>query len=480
MRKARTRKARIAALAVSAGALAVAALAAAAAVPAASGAAAGGPRLVLKPGIIRLAGTNRTAPATTLQCEQAYHIACYQPGQLRNAYNLPALYKKKITGKGTTIVIVDSFGSPTIRNDLTAFDRQFGYPAPPVFKIIAPAGKIPAYNPRKEPDMVGWAGETTLDVEYAHALAPGANILLVETPVSETEGVTGFPQIVKAEKYVIDHKLINNKSVDVISQSFSATEETFANYKQLAPLRAAYQDAYAHHVTVLAASGDSGAADVGLNQRTYYLRPVTSWPDSDPLVTGVGGTQLRLSGGKYTSVAWNNTTNTATNGYFDGNAGPNPSASGGGKSEFFGRPKYQNGVKSVVGARRGVPDIAMSGACDGAVEIYSTFGGQLPGWSLTCGTSEATPEFAAIVALADQVAGHPLGLINPRLYALSAGHAPGIVSVTSGNNTVSFRQGGKLHSVQGFSARRGYSLVTGVGTVNAASFVYELAGVPGH
>jgi subtilase family serine protease len=233
-------------------------------------------------------------------------------------------------------------------------------------------------------------------------------------------------------------------------------------------------------VTVLAASGDNGAADVGQDQSTYYLRPVTSWPDSDPLVTAVGGTQLRLSGGKYTSVAWNDTYNTAMNEYFDLNTGPNPSASGGGKSEFFGRPSYQNGVKSVVGARRGVPDIAMSGACNGAVEIYSTFGGQSRGWSPICGTSEATPEFAAIVALADQVAGHPLGLINPRLYALSAGHAPGIVSVTSGNNTVSFRQGGKLHSVQGFSARRGYSLVTGVGTVNAASFVYELAGVPGH
>ena len=72
--------------------------------------------------------------------------------------------------------------------------------------------------------MVGWAGETTLDVEYAHTVAPGANILLVETPVSETEGVTGFPQIVAAENYVINHNL-----GDVISQSFSATEETFPN-----------------------------------------------------------------------------------------------------------------------------------------------------------------------------------------------------------------------------------------------------------
>ncbi|MFY9650773.1 S53 family peptidase, partial [Trebonia sp.] len=287
----------------------------------------------------------------------------------------------------------------------------------------------------------------------------------------------GFPQIVATEKYVIDHHL-----GDVISQSFSATEETFASLAQLNPLRAAYRDAYAHHVTVLAASGDSGATDYGLDQHTYYTRQVTSWPDSDPLVTAVGGTRLILAGGKYTSVAWNDTADAAAARYFDLKSAPVPFASGGGTSEFFARPSYQNGVKAVTGAMRGVPDIAMSASCDGAVEVYSTFPGQRPGWSLICGTSEATPEFAAIVALADQVAGHPLGLINPALYALSARRAPGIVDVTSGDNTVSFYQGTPrtLHTVAGYPARAGYDLVTGVGTVNAASFVYELAGVPGH
>ena len=79
------------------------------------------------------------------------------------------------------------------------------------------------------------------------------------------------------------------------------------------------------------------------------------------------------------------------------------------------------------------------------------------------------------MALAGQIAGHPLGLINPRLYQLSAQHAPGIVDVVGGNNTVSFRQGGKLHTVAGFSAAPGYDLASGVGTVNAARFVFELA-----
>ena len=93
----------------------------------------------------------------------------------------------------------------------------------------------------------------------------------------------------------------------------------------------------------------------------------------------------------------------------------------------------------------------------------------------TCGTSEATPEFAGIVALASQVAGHPLGLINPALYALSEERAPGIADVTSGNNTVVFPQGGKTNTVTGFSARPGYDLASGVGTVWAPLFVPELA-----
>jgi subtilase family serine protease len=117
----------------------------------------------------------------------------------------------------------------------------------------------------------------------------------------------------------------------------------------------------------------------------------------------------------------------------------------------------------------------MSGACNGAVDMYQSFGGQPAGWYPTCGTSEATPLFAGIVALADQVAGHPLGVINPSLYRLSAARAPGIVDVVSGNNTVSFSQGGRLHTIRGFAARPGYDLASGVGTVNALLFVRELA-----
>ena len=429
----------------------------------------------ITPAAVHVRGA-RSAPPNTAFCEKHYQIACYEPFQVQRAYNLKPLFKKGITGKGATIVIVDSFGSPTVRHDLAVFDKKFGLPAPPSLKIIQPAGKVAPYKPTST--RAGWAGETDLDVEYSHVMAPGANILLVETPTSEEEGTTGFPQIVTAEKYVIDHHLGG-----VISQSFSATEQTFPSKKSLLSLRGAYTDAAAKGVTVLAASGDSGAADVKFNEVTYYLHPVTSWPDSDPLVTGIGGTQLHLTDKGHTispASVWNDTYNKATNEFIIGDKGPNPLAGGGGKSVIFGRPSYQNGVAGVVGGRRGVPDISMSGACNGAVDMYQSFKGQPAGWYPTCGTSEATPLFAGVVALADQVAGHPLGLINPALYAMSAGHAPGLVDVTKGSNIVSFKQGGKKHTVKGFKAVPGFDLASGVGTVNAALFVPELVNVLSH
>jgi subtilase family serine protease len=470
--EAHVRKGKVAGLAVGTTALAVGVIAAT--VPAGSAvtksAALTAAAVVIKPGVIHPAGGMSTPSQANCVAIGYYH--CITPEQVETAYNLAPLYKHGITGKGETIVIVDSFGSPTIKHDLAVFDDQFKLPAPPSLKIIAPAGKIPAWNADNS-DMTGWAGETTLDVEYAHTIAPGANILLVETPVSETEGVTGFPQIVEAENYVLKHHL-----GDVISQSFSATEQTFTGLAQINQyhLRSAYVQAAEEKdgPTVLAASGDSGVADVELDQETYYTHRVTSWPDSDPLVTGVGGTELVAGkGNTYTSVAWNDTYNSHLG------EGTVPYATGGGLSVLFSRPSYQDGVKNVVGSARGVPDVSMSGACSSPVFTYQSFPQEdtPAGWYPACGTSEATPEFAGIVALADQVAGHALGPINPTLYKLSAEKAPGIVPVTSGNNTVTFSQGtpAKNYTLPGFKAQAGYSLVDGVGTVNAWYLAYELA-----
>jgi subtilase family serine protease len=416
-------------------------------------------------------------PPTEDQCVATFTVPCYQPSQIQNAYDEQPLFNKGITGKGKTIVIVDSYGSPTIKSDLATFDAEFGLPAPPSFKIIQPAGKVPAFNPNNS-DMTGWAGETTLDVEWSHTIAPGANIVLVETPVSETEGTHGFPQIVEAENYVINHHL-----GDVISQSFGATEPTFPSAASIRSLRSAYVNANARGVTVLAATGDEGDTDYSNVAGTLtYTHPAVDWPASDPLVTAVGGTQLALwdNGSRNTAdVVWNDTTNYALNDAFDGTPGPIPSAGGGGLSTVFARPWYQNSVANVVGDHRGLPDISMSAACSGLVVTYDGFAGEQAGWYVDCGTSEATPLFAGIVALADQEAGHSLGLINPALYAMAADHAPGLVDVTQGNNTVSFFQNGQLYKVWGYRAGPGYDLASGLGTVNAALFVPELAQAAG-
>jgi subtilase family serine protease len=418
---------------------------------------------------------SKNQPPTEAQCLTMFGVPCYDPAQIETAYDEAPLFHHGITGRGQTIVLVDSFGSPTIKSDLATFDKQFGLPAPPSFKIIQPAGPVGPYDPAT---MSGWAGETTLDVEWSHSVAPGANILLVETPVAETEGVAGFPQIVQAENYVINHHL-----GQVISQSFGATEQTFPTARSLFDLRSAYINAFQHRVTVLASSGDTGAAGYSNAAGTlYYTHPAVEWPASDPLVTGVGGTQLSLNAaGQRTAPdrAWNDTYSTTVNEFIFGDSGPNPLAGGGGKSVIFPRPPYQNGVGGVVGDARGVPDISMSAACSGPVDVYTSFGGAKAGWYQYCGTSEASPMFAGVVALADQLAGHSLGLINPALYALKAQHAPGLVPVTTGNNTVSFTQNGKSYTVHGFSASPGYSMVAGVGTVNAAAFVPELARAAG-
>jgi subtilase family serine protease len=431
--------------------------------------------IVVRPMLITRFASAAQAPSNQ-DCVLQFTEPCYQPAQLQTAYNEQPLFKRGITGKGQTIVIVDSFGSPTIRSDLRSFDNAFGLPAPPSFRIISPAGRVPRYN--GSGIELGWAGETTLDVDWAHAIAPGASILLVETPVPESTGLDGIPQIVEAENYVIDNHL-----GQVISQSFGAAEATFPSAASIYGMRSAYANAEQNQVTVLAAAGDDGATDQSNAAGTlFYTHRAVLWPASDPLVTAVGGTQLALdsTGARTTTdVAWNDGNNVGLLNALTGSPDPTGIATGGGKSSIFGRPSYQNGVARVVGDHRGIPDISMSAACSGLVLTYNSFGGEPSGWYAACGTSEATPLFAGIVALADQVAGHSLGLINPALYALSAEHAAGLVDITDGNNSVTFTQNNTTYTVRGYSAGRGYDLVSGVGTVNAALFVRELAQAAG-
>jgi subtilase family serine protease len=406
------------------------------------------------------AGTASTAPASPPAQSVATPTPTPLPGvgtppptgltptQIANAYNLGPLRQRGIDGAGQTIVIVDSFGSPSIAKDLTDFDAAFGLPAPPSLKVIQPAGPVPAYTDTTT--RSGWASETDMDVEWAHVIAPAAAIVLAETPTAETEGIAGFPQIDTALDFVLSHHL-----GQVISQSFGATEETFSSVAQLQSLRGPYELAQRDHVTVLAASGDNGASGETLDEKSVYPTPVVEWPASDPLVTAVGGTELKLSpAGQRVApdIAWNE--------------------GGGGPSHVFPRPAYQNGVASVTGRHRGIPDISMDASCSSPVPVFGSYLGG-GGWQTSCGTSLATPLMAGIVALADQVAGHPLGLINPALYKMLASHSPGLTDVVSGDNSLRADDGSP--TISGFSARPGFDLASGVGTVNGAQFVPELA-----
>ena len=181
------------------------------------------------------------------------------------SYNVTPLYAGGNMGQGRTIAIVDSFGSDTIAHDLHVFDQAFGVPSMcgeegvtcaagmPTFSQLAlqgsPATKAPPgqSNGTGLENKAGWALEVSLDVEWAHATAPEANILLVTTPTAETLGVQGFPQMMAAEDYVVKNHL-----ADVITQSFGSGEGAFGSPQSLLNLRYAFVDAQANHVTVFA------------------------------------------------------------------------------------------------------------------------------------------------------------------------------------------------------------------------------------
>lgn len=408
----------------------------------------------------------------------------FTPPGIQKSYNLPALYDEGLTGAGRTIAIVDSFGYPQAAADLKQFSSDYGLPmmcglpdvackaGMPTFSTLSLGNRqVKAPPPNKSPQQQAsnaWSVEVALDVQYAHTVAPGANILLVTTPVAETLGVQGLPNMMNVEQYIVDHHL-----ADVVSQSFGAAEGSFASTQSLLNLRHAFISGTAAGITFVAASGDNGS--LGIKKEpvstggTVLPTPEVGWPASDPLVTAVGGTNL--------------CTNVLT-GTVDSTHGPadclqNPgqretgwNGSGGGFSHVFARPAYQDtlpaGSTPIPADSRGVPDISMNASCGTYVVILDTAPG-FGGYYGVCGTSEASPMFAGVVAISDQAAGHGLGDLGPDLYRLGRTDYASIYDVTAGNNT----QAGS--GIPGFSATRGWDPVTGLGTPgDAHAFVHAL------
>ncbi|GCE25668.1 hypothetical protein KDA_11520 [Dictyobacter alpinus] len=370
---------------------------------------------------------------------------CLTPNAMRKAYGIDALHKQGFTGKGQTVVDIVSFGSPTLQKDMEVFDKTFNLP-PVNLQIISPLS-VPEYDPHH--DKSGWAAETTLDVQIIHALAPDAKIVVLVSPVAETEGTIGLPEFRKLEQYTIDNKLGN-----IVSHSWGASELTFKDQKGQDELKLwntlLQKGTTQQGMTYFSSSGDNGATDFAdMDAKKIADVPTTSFAADSPWVTSVGGTTLETKNGSFQEKAW--------------------SGSGGGFSSFYPTPSYQKllpaGTLAQFKDRRGVPDV--SAVADPFTGLAVYIAGS---WTQAGGTSASAPVWSAITAMANQKAGHPLGFINPALYkiATSGAYPQAFHDVTIGNND------NPTAKVKGFNAVEGWDAVTGLGTPNAEILVPAL------
>jgi len=402
---------------------------------------------------------------------------CYTPANIYAAYGVDALHTEGTTGKGQTIVIVDSYGSPTVQHDLDRFSDTFGLPRTTV-QIINPNG-TPPFNNSVNGSAVGWAEETSLDVQWAHAIAPDAHIVLVEAIPAETEGVQGFPGIFLGEQMAI-----NMFPGAVMSQSFAVTEQSFqsAAAVQVALLDGVYKQAQANHVTVLGSSGDSGTANVDKQGRVFPF-PTVNWPSSDPLVTSAGGTWLQFgwtwNPSSPTDLSFLTTPGSRTEAVW--NEPFLPAATGGGRSVLFPTPSFQSSIsQSLLQGSRGLPDLSWNAAVDGGVLVYTSFPGVRVGWHIIGGTSASSPQLAGLIALTNQLADASakshVGYLNPFLYNLPSSDFLDIVPQTFGPGAVTLDNNSLFGSgIAGVATTTGFDLTTGFGSPKAFNFVHDLA-----
>jgi uncharacterized repeat protein (TIGR01451 family) len=342
----------------------------------------------------------------------------FTPAQIKQAYGINLITFNNGTvvgdGSGTTIAIVDAYREPNIVSDLHQFDLAYGLPDP-ILSVVNQNGgsSLPAAN-------AGWAEEIALDVEWAHAIAPGAKILLVEANSANYNDL-----------FTAVHTAASTPGVVAVSMSFGGGETVDeASFDSFLTTPSGHAG-----VTFLASSGDSGAPP--------------SYPSVSPNVVSVGGTTLSAdsAGNILSEAGW--------------------SGSGGGISTQESQPSYQNGVVTQTTTARANPDVAYDADPNTGFWVYNSYGSPLP-WQQLGGTSDAAPQWAAIIAIADQgraLAG--FGSLDgpsqtlPLLYRLSASD---FHDITTGGSTGS----------PSYSAGPGYDLVTGRGTPLANRVVADL------
>ncbi|HYV37005.1 MAG TPA: hypothetical protein VE988_14965, partial [Gemmataceae bacterium] len=365
-------------------------------------------------------------------------LAWYTPQQIKHAYGIDLIRFTNGTvvgdGTGMTIAIVDAYDHPNIVNDLHAFDQQFGLPDPPLVKVnqVGDSAHLPAPAPPSTPTIAGWGEEAALDVEWAHAIAPKAKILLVE---ADDDSLTNFNAAVEYASTAT--------GVVVVSMSFGDIEDPLETQDD-----SLYQTPSGHGgVTFVASAGDDGAPPI--------------YPAISPNVLAVGGTTIDLdaAGNILSEIGW--------------------TGSGGGISAVESQPSYQSSLvihngPSVISANgmRTNPDVGYSSDGSAGFPIYDSYDSPAGSpWERLGGTSAAAPQWAALIAIADQGrALHGLGSLDgpsetlPKLYALPTSF---FHDITTGDST----------GTPNYTAGNGYDLVTGLGSPRADAVVAALVGL---
>jgi subtilase family serine protease len=350
--------------------------------------------------------------------------------QVRGAYGLGPVGSSNISfngvvgdGTGQTIAIVDAYNDPNIATDLATFDTAEGLSAPPSFTVVGQTGSTSSLPSNSATSGSNdWSGEESLDVEWAHAIAPGASLVLVECNSSYNSDL--FTGVVTAASYA---------GVAVVSNSYggseTSSESTFYDPSFTTPS--------GHSgVTFFASTGDTGGS--------------VEYPAQSPNVVAVGGTQLTVSGSSWSSeTAWNN--------------------GGGGTSAYESQPSYQAGT--ITASKRETPDVSIaggqnSGASNSYVPVVDSWDNSSSApWIGLEGTSWSSPMMAGLVAIADQGrVAEGLSTLNSsqtltRLYQLAKAN---FHDITTGSN--------------GHSAVAGYDEATGIGTPIGNLLVPDLAG----
>ena len=366
----------------------------------------------------------------------------YQPSEMQTAYDMTPLYGAGWDGTGQTIVITDAFGDDTIAGDAEVFSQIYGLPdlTPSNFRVLRAPGAV--HNPGVPHfgGSAGWRDEITLDVEWVHAMAPGANIVLVIGPNNTND-------LDEAINYAVVHHLGNT-----ISNSWSSIEG-FGNPAQHIRDNRILQSAAVQGIDVNFSSGDSGdfAAAVGFK--------TVGFPGSSPFATSIGGTSLALNPDNTIAfqTGWGNNLTRIVDTIALGSPPAVPPinfgfqfGAGGGASLTFARPSFQSGL-AVPGNTRLVPDISMLADPFTGVEIIETFNGQLS-VAVFGGTSLACPMFSAIMGIASQKAGHGLGQAAQLVYTLPSGAVSDILAVSSPNNVTGVINGTTIETADDLAA----------------------------